>query len=138
MRFLDHTHRRPIVGRTLLDEVSSEYDSCLTSFPISVRPTLTVRGAARTHLRLTILDNKSLFGSSYHLTKFGHGILLFILPQTKRKGHYVKVEIEGGNTVYETVLLSVLEIQADYRILTSNSSQELSFMSILTHSLPAI
>jgi len=28
----------------------------------------------------------------------------------------VKVEIAGGNTVVDTVLLSVLEIQADYRI----------------------
>jgi hypothetical protein len=45
---------------------------------------------------------------------------MFMIPQAKKKGHYVKVEIAGGNTVVDTFLLSVLEIQAYYRILTSN------------------
>jgi hypothetical protein len=48
------------------------------------------------------------FGASYNLMKFGNGVLLFILTQTKRRGHYVKVEIADGITVVDTLLLSVL------------------------------
>jgi len=49
-------------------------------------------------------------------------------------GQYVKVEIAGCITAADTLLLSVLEIQAHYRVLTPNSSQPLHFMSVLTSS----